>query len=155
MNRLRYYLDILFPYIATLILWRMSSPLWNPCGVLAIIPIFYYSFCRPRDYFWVFALIGCFLIDSNFDSVLFWTTMYAITYSVDGFQSYIDLSRQRHDGLYIFMAFFGICMLISGIIAAVATNSFGVIFNSLWLFCWASVLYIPFAAIARNLGDRP
>ena len=35
-----------FPFIAVIVLWRLSVAFWNPAGILAIIPIFYCSFVR-------------------------------------------------------------------------------------------------------------
>jgi hypothetical protein len=29
------------PWLAVIILWRLSNWFWNPAGVLALIPIFY------------------------------------------------------------------------------------------------------------------
>jgi len=153
MKKLLYYLDLIFPFAATLILWRLDSQLWNPDGILAILPIFYYSFVRPRGFFLPFAILGCFLLDYNFDTLLFWTTMFAIAYGAYGFQSYIDIARQKMDGLYIFMFFFGISLVILGAWATIATLSLWPMLETIWLFLWGTVLYIPFVALAKKLQN--
>ncbi|MCL2331084.1 MAG: hypothetical protein FWC61_00885 [Proteobacteria bacterium] len=155
MKKLTHYLDIIFPFAATLILWRLDSRVWNPGGILAILPIFYYSFVRPRGFFLPFAILGCFLLDYNFDTLLFWTTMFAISYGVYGFQSYLDISRQKFDGLYVFMFFFGLCLLILGAWAMAATMSLRPAPETIWLFLWVTVLYMPFVALAKKISAAP
>ncbi|MDR1337473.1 MAG: hypothetical protein LBJ73_00400 [Rickettsiales bacterium] len=139
----------LFPFFAVLLLWRLSFPFWNPGGILALIPIFYYSFIKPVDWFVLFAAAFCFLIDYKSDTLLFWTAVYCFFYSVNGFQNFVDLTRQKNDGLPVFMAYFGVPALI---LAAVGWTWVGFI-RAAWLLCWLSVLYIPFAALAKRVND--
>ncbi|MBQ7185813.1 MAG: hypothetical protein IJR92_03340, partial [Alphaproteobacteria bacterium] len=69
---------ILFPFLITVILWRLSTPWVNPAGVLAIIPIFYCSFIRPVSYFTFFSILFCFLIDYKFGTLFMWTIFYCM-----------------------------------------------------------------------------
>lgn len=148
---LRQIFKTLFPYILVLLLWRLSLNFWNPCGVLALIPIFYFSFIKPVAWFTFFAVIFCFLIDYNCDSLLFWTSIYCIFYAFSRFQSLIDLTRQEKDGLFMFMSFFGFGILVLTIIGF---NFIGLI-HSVWLFLWASILYIPIVALSKRItNDR-
>lgn len=151
MKKIKHYFNILFPFMAVLFLWRLSSPWLNPCGILAVIPIFYYSFVRPREFFVPVAILGCLLLDYNFDTVLFWTIMYCLAYVLNGFQSYVDITRQKHDGLYIFMAFYGLCLIMLGVWSAGATLSLYPILQIIWLFMLGTVLYIPFVALCKKL----
>ena len=105
------YLQIAFPFLITIALWRLSNPWINPAGVLAMIPIFYCSFIRPVPYFTAFAILFCFLIDYNFDTVIFWTTLYCTYYAVMNIQTIIDLTHTKRYGLCAFMIFFGIASL--------------------------------------------
>lgn len=140
-----------FPYLAVLLLWRLSASFWNPGGILALIPIFYYSFIKPIRKFSLFAVIFCFLIDYKFDSLLFWTSFYCLFYAINGFQSVIDLTRQKNDGIFVFMMYFG----ISSILLAIIGFSFIGFVHALWLFLWMAILYIPFVIIAKRItNDR-
>lgn len=138
-----------FPFLAVLLLWRLSIPMWNPAGMLALIPIFYYSFVRTTNWFTPFAALFCFLIDYKSDTVLFWTCIYCLFYAVNGFQNFIDLTRQRDDGWMIFMGYIGVPALI----LAIAGFSWTGLWRAIWLFCWLSILYIPFVALARRIDN--
>lgn len=138
-----------FPFIAVLVLWRLSIAFWNPAGILAIIPIFYCSFVRPVPWFAPFAVIFCFLIDYRFDSLVYWTVMYCLFYAANGFQSFIDLSRLDKNALQVFMAFFGISTLILSFMNFNLDN----ILRAIWLFAWVSTLYIPITALIKKVYD--
>jgi len=143
------YLKLFFPFLITLVLWRLSAPFWNPGGILALIPIFYYSFIRPIPWFALYGGIFCFLIDYKFDSLLFWTFMYCLFYAANGFQNYVDLPRQKNDGILVFMGYFGAC----AIILLLMGFSFVGLARAIWLFMWISILYIPLTALAKRLAD--
>lgn len=138
-----------FPFIAVIILWRLSVSFWNPAGILAIIPIFYSSFVNPVPWFAPFAVVFCFLIDYRFDSLVFWTVMYCLFYAINGFQNIFDLSRVEKNALYIFMAFFG----LSTLILSFMNFNFSNIIRAIWLFAWVSTLYIPITALIKKVCD--
>jgi hypothetical protein len=155
MTKLSSYFKLLFPFATVFFLWRLSGPGLNPCGILVLIPVFYYSFASPRDFFVPAAILGCLLLDYNFDTVLFWTIMYCLTYALNGFQSYVDITRQKRSGLYLFMAFYGFCLTLLGIWSAGGSGSFYPIFQIIWLFLWGTVLYIPFVVLAHKVDSLP
>lgn len=135
------YLQILFPFLITIVLWRLSYPWINPAGILAIIPIFYCSFIKPVDYFALFAILMCFLIDYKFNTVLFWTSWYCIYYVVSNLQTVIDLTHTKKSGVYAFMPFFGIGVLSLCIWDFSFINLLiGIL---MWTLC--SAVYIPIA----------
>lgn len=138
-----------FPFIAVIILWRLSVAFWNPAGILAIIPIFYSSFVKPVPWFAPFAVTFCFLIDYRFDSLVFWTVMYCLFYAINGFQNIIDLSRVDKNAINIFMIFFG----ISTLILSFMNFNFSNIIRAIWLFAWVSTLYIPITALIKKVCD--
>lgn len=148
-NKLLKFLKSAFPYIIVLILWRLSITFWNPAGILAIIPIFYCSFVRPVPWFAPFAIIFCFLIDYRFDSLIYWTVMYCLFYAANGFQSFVDLSRQDKNALQIFMFFFGTSILILSFLHLNISN----LLRSIWLFAWVSTLYIPITTLIKRVCD--
>ena len=65
------FLRISFPFLLTVALWRLSGNFWNPAGILAIIPIFFCSFVRPVNWFGLFSVFMCFVIDYKFETVCF------------------------------------------------------------------------------------
>ncbi len=127
------------PFLAVIILWRLQLHFWNPGGILALIPIFYYSFVRPVRGFTAVSVLFCFLIDYAFDTKLFWTTMYFIAYAINGFQYFIDLPRADKNAIVPFMIFLGLSLFI----LMVVNISWTVIGRSIALFIWMSVIYTP------------
>jgi len=138
------------PFLAVIILWRLQLHFWNPGGVLALIPIFYYSFVRPVPWFAPFSILFCFLIDYSCDTKLFWTTMYFIAYAVNGFQYFIDVQRADKNALVPFMIFFGLSLVILMII----NLSWVMIFRCICMFLWACAIYIPITGLMKKVhGD--
>lgn len=133
------YLRLLFPFIITIALWRISVPWINPAGILAIIPIFYCSFIRPVSYFTPFAILICFLIDYKFNTVLMWTTCYCAFYAVMNIQSFIDLTHTNKSGVYAFMGFVGTVILLM----TVANLSFMNFLSGMVMFAVLTIMYIP------------
>ncbi len=147
MNKVVYFLRKIWPFLITLILWRLSASFSNPAGILALTTVFFYSFVKPIDWFPVFSLFICFLIDYRCNLPLFWTILYCLFYAVNGFQNYIDATHTSKDGLYLFMTFIGFgffILMFSGL-------NLVVISNNLWLFIWLSVLYIPITALDKRI----
>ncbi len=143
------YLQILFPFLITIMLWRLSMPWLNPAGILAIIPIFYCSFIKPVPYFTAFAILFCFLIDYKFDTVIFWTALYCAYYAIMNIQTIIDLTHTRKFGLYAFMVFFGIaslCMMMWYL------NWFG-FFGGILMFVVTTLLYIPITMLTKAASN--
>ena len=137
------------PFLITLFLWRLSVYFWNPAGILALIPIFYYTFVKPIRFFAVFGFIFCFLIDYRCNLPLFWTTLYCLFYAINGFQKYTDLTHTDNNAWYIFMLFIGIGIFLLTISGFTWKN----FINNLWLFIWLSVLYIPITSLDKS-GKR-
>ena len=131
------------PFLMTLILWRLSLYFWNPAGILALIPIFYYTFVRPVNGFAWFGLLFCFLIDYRCNLPLFWTCIFCLFYAIDGFQNYIDIQHMDNHALFGFMAFSGIGILMLIFSGLTLAN----MINNIWLFTWLNVLYIPITSV--------
>lgn len=127
------------PFLITLVLWRLSVSFWNPAGILSLIPIFYYTFVRPINWFVLFGLLFCFLIDYRCNLPLFWTSMFCLFYAINGFQTYTDITHMDNNGLYAFLSFIGFGFIILSFNNLTLSN----FINNLWLFGWMSVLYIP------------
>lgn len=139
MNNVIYILKHIMPFLMTLFLWRLSVYFWNPAGILALIPVFYYTFVRPINYFAIFSFFICFLIDYRCNLPLFWTSLFCLFYAISGFQNYIDLQHTNNNAVYAFMTFTGIGIFLLIISGFSWTN----LINNLWLFLWMSILYIP------------
>ena len=135
----------IMPFIITLVLWRLSLYFWNPAGILALIPIFYYTFVKPIKFFVLFGLIFCFLIDYRCNLPLFWTSLFCLFYAINGFQTYTDVSHSEDNDVYFFMIFIGVGMLLLTISSFTWKN----LLNNLWLFAWLSALYTPVTALDK------
>ena len=133
------FLRTIFPFLLTIGLWRLIHPIWNPGGILAIIPIFFCTFIRPRDYFLIFSIIMCICLDYSFETVCFWVAIYCFFFAVNGFQNILDLTRMDFDGIAAFMFFLGITILIQ-----IFTNFTWLnIANGIWIFILVTAWYRP------------
>lgn len=141
------FLKAVFPFLLTIALWRLSSPFWNPGGILALIPVWYYVFVRHIPWFGLFGAIVCFLIDYKFNTTFLWTSIYCLFYAVNGFQSVVDLNQMEHDAVSAFMLFIGVGILIS----VVGAFSFTNILRGVWMFLFASALYIPIIQLTKRV----
>lgn len=145
-----FFLRKISPFLAVIILWRLQLHFWNPAGILAIIPVFYYSFVRPTPWMPLCSILFCFLIDYTSDTKLFWTCAYFIAYAVNGFQYFIDLQRADKNALIPFMIFLGAALFI----LMVSNLSWTMMGRSIWLFLWISFLYLPITKLlAKVHGD--
>ncbi|MCL1902008.1 MAG: hypothetical protein FWG18_00075 [Alphaproteobacteria bacterium] len=154
MKQLKIIFNAIFPFAITLVFWRLSTPFWNPCGILAMIPIFYYSFISPRSGFLPFALFICFLIDYNFDTMLFWTSMFAITYSANYFQTVLRVAVTRESGLWSFAAFMGACLVILGIAAFFTTWAFTALGQMIWIWALTVMGYFGWIKLGAKLTNN-
>jgi len=139
MHKIIPFLKNSMPFLMTLILWRLSVYFWNPAGILALIPIFYYTFVRPINCFALFAFIFCFLIDYRCNLPLLWSSIFCLFYAVSGFQNYIDIQHMDNNAQLGFMIFSGIGILLLIFSGLTWMN----LVNNIWLFIWLNVLYIP------------
>ncbi len=138
------------PFLAVIILWRLQTQYFNPGGILAIIPIFYYSFVRPIKWMPLMSIVFCFLIDYNMDTKLFWTCAYCIAYAINGFQYFLDLQRADKNAIVPFMIFIGAALFI----LMVANLSWIMIGRVLWVFVWMVILYTPITGLLKMVhGD--
>ena len=137
------FLRISMPFLMTLILWRLSMYFWNPAGILALIPVFFYTFVRPIHGFALFGLFFCFLIDYRCNVPLFWTCIYCLFYAINGFQNYIDIQHMDNNGLLLFSVFSGIGILLLIFSGLTWVN----LVNNIWLFVWINVLYTPITSL--------
>lgn len=143
------YLQIAFPFLLTIALWRLSCPWANPAGVLCIIPIFYCSFIRPVRYFSTFALLMCFLLDYKFGGNFMWTIYYCLCYMILNLQTAIDLTHTKKSGVYAFMIFFGIIILFMFLQHINFVN----LLYAIVVFAITSVLYIPLVVTIRAVQN--
>lgn len=142
-------LQVLFPFLVTIGLWRLSVPWINPAGILAIIPIFYCSFIRPVPYFAPFAILVCFLIDYKFNTLLIWTIFYCMFYVVINLQTFLDLTHTNHDGIYPFTGFVGTVILL----LVMSHLSFTNLLSGIVTFLILGIMYIPITTTVQAVQD--
>ena len=145
MNNVILFLKKTFPFFITLFLWDLSVSFWNPAGILALIPIFYYSFIRPVDWFAIYGLLFCFLIDYRCDLTLLWTFIFCMFYALTGFQKIFDLTHTDNNAVNVFMVFIGIGIFVLTISGFTWLN----LVHNIWLFAWLTILYTPITALDR------
>lgn len=145
MNTVVNFIKKSWPFIITLALWRLSATFWNPAGILALITIFFYSFVKPIEWFPLFSLLICLLIDYRCNLPLFWTIMYCLFYAINGFQNYVDAPHTENNALYLFTGFIGFGFFILLFYNLTWTG----LLNNLWLFIWLNILYIPITALDK------
>lgn len=150
MNKFLFFLNKSWPFLITLFLWRLSVAFWNPAGILALIPIFYYTFVKHVNWFVIFGLLFCFLIDYRCNLPLFWTTLFCVFYAINGFQNYIDVQNVEKNALFVFAFFTGIGFFILTLLNLTWNNTI----NNIWLFIWANVLYIPITSLDDALQHK-
>ena len=143
------YLQIAFPFLLTIALWRLSCPWVNPAGVLCIIPIFYCSFIRPVRYFSPFALLMCFLLDYKFGGNFMWTIYYCLCYMILNLQTAIDLTHTKKSGVYAFMIFFSVIILFMFLQHINLVN----LLYAVVVFAITSTLYIPMVVTIRAVQN--
>lgn len=143
------FLRAAFPFLLTIGLWRLSDPFWNPAGVLAIIPIFVCSFVRPVNWFPIFSILMCLVIDYKFETVCYWIAMYCLFFAINGFQSFIDLTRMDKYAILIFMIFCGVMLLIQLIVNFTFANCV----RAVWIFSWCSALYLPITMLIQRVRN--
>lgn len=138
-----------FPFVMVIALWRLALPVWNPAGVLALVPIFFCSFVQPVPYFMGMGILFSFLIDYNSNTLFFWTALYCFVYAINGFQNYIDLPRAANRAIVPFMIYFG-----AGILFLVLAHfGWAVLARGLWTFIWAAILYTPIVMLIQGARD--
>ncbi|MDR1697267.1 MAG: hypothetical protein LBR41_03575 [Rickettsiales bacterium] len=126
------------PYIITIALWRLEFPIFNPGGILALVPIFYYSFIRHKKWFPLFAAAMCFLIDKNIGTVAWFGGVYLAAYAFWGLQNFISLRDNENLSIAGFLAI-GVFPL--AIWTACNTGAFLYVFYGIWLFAWLYAAY--------------
>ena len=150
MKRIYRFLDAIFPFAITLVLWRLSFPIINPCGVLAIVPIFYYSFISDRREFLPMAVLGCFLIDYGFGTMLLWTTAFCAAYAANHLQTAFRFAVTARHGLYSFAGFTALCLLILGAWSFFETGGVNALAQAVWIWALTVGGYLGWIKIMRN-----
>ena len=148
-EKLVHFLRVAFPFLLTVGLWRMSMPFWNPAGILAIIPIFFCTFVKPVNWFVIFSILMCFVIDYKFETVCFWVAMYCLFFATYNFQNIFDISKIDKNGLPAFMTFFGICVAIQTIVNFSLLN----LLNGFGLFVFVSLMYLPITLLIKRVNN--
>lgn len=142
-----HYMRLWFPFLLTVGLWRLSSPFWNPAGVLAIIPIFFCTFVKPVNWFLLFSVLMCVALDYKFETVCLWLAMYCLVYSINAFQNWIDIKRIDNNALIAFMVFFGMSVMI----LVISNMTFANLGRGIWMFVWGCAMYLPITQLIKKV----
>ncbi|MDR0967803.1 MAG: hypothetical protein LBL75_03190 [Rickettsiales bacterium] len=144
-------INILLPFFATIFLWRLTSNFFNPGGILVMIPVFYYSVFLGRTEFIPMAILGCFLLDINFNTTLLWTILFCVFYGVINLQNIINPYMQKMRGIYLFMCFIGAGVIMISIWDMFQTSSFIPLLWGAWVFIITAALYLPITYLFQRV----
>ncbi|MDR1071039.1 MAG: hypothetical protein LBL21_00125 [Rickettsiales bacterium] len=143
-----------FPFAITVTLWYLSAPRFNPFGILALIPVFYYRFRRPAEYWFPFGLLMCFLMDFNAGTLFLFSSVFLLTDLLNVFFGILE--KEGDSGFYVksFSMFIGLAALFALVCGIFETRRFFAFFaGSVWLYLWLLILYFPFVALFKWVGN--
>ena len=145
----------LFPYYITITLWYLSAPRFNPFGVLALIPIFYYMFYLRAKYWTAFGFLVCFLLDFSAGTKFLFSALFLLANVLNTSMGIFENDNSSRIGVRKFGMFTGIMALLMLVYAIFNTNHFfGFVFGIIWLYLWLFVMYIPLVVLFRRVeGD--
>jgi hypothetical protein len=135
-----------FPYVLTLGLWYLTSPILNPFGILAMIPVFYCTFCAKIRGFFPFGFLICFLLDFNAGTMFLFCSAFLLFYAANSAFGITDAGF----GMRPFAIF---AALLSSLLFfhEIYDSRFWVI--TVWLvliYCWLCMMYMPLAVLLRS-----
>ena len=142
-----------FPYAVTLALWYLSGPRFNPFGILALIPVFYYMFSHHIKYGFPFGLLICFLVDYSAGTLFLFSSVFLISNALN---SFYGLFENEGNGFNIkkfnlFLLVMSIFMLVDAVFNS--SHFWRFLIGIAWLYLWLLILYLPFVALFRRVGN--
>jgi hypothetical protein len=147
-------LKSVFPYVLAVSLWALPDPRFNPFGILAMIPAFYYMFiARVRGWKW-FGFMICFLLDYNAGTLFVFSGMFLIAIAANILFGIFDMEE---DGLAVkkFGLFIVPSLLALFIFQATGYPGFWIqLAGALWLCALVMILYLLLSALMRWADDR-
>jgi len=144
------FLRAAFPFALTLFLWRLGTAWFNPAGMLALIPIFYCTFIRPKPWFAPFGIIMCFLLDYKSDTLLYWTSVFCLCYAANGMQTAFDITQAAKRGAGMFAALFSAAIMI---ISLPHLTNIANTLRMVWTIAWECAAYFPITFIIKRVAD--
>ncbi|MDR3208488.1 MAG: hypothetical protein LBT45_01415 [Rickettsiales bacterium] len=145
-----------FPFVATIILWYLSEPRFNPFGILSLVPIFYYRFCYPVKRWFFFGFLMCFLLDFNAGTLFLFSSVFLLMDALNAFFGILE--KDSGSGFYIksFSMFLGLAVFFIFSFEVFGAHRFFVFLaGAVWLYFWLFLLYFPFVALFKWIGhDR-
>jgi hypothetical protein len=135
-------------------LWYLSIPRFNPFGILALIPVFYYRFRRPTEYWFPFGFLMCFLLDFNAGTLFLFSAVFLLMDLLNVFFGILE--KEGDAGFYVksFNMFTGLAALFVFVCGLFdIRHFFAFALGAAWLYLWLLVLYFPFVALFRWVGN--
>jgi len=142
-------IKIIFPYILTIALWALPNPRVNPFGILAIVPLFYYMFCRHAPHWGWFGFFICFLLDYNADTFFLFSGAFVLTNAVNILFGVFD--QGSGFSAREFNMFFVPLLLALMLFRMVELPGFWIhLVGTLWLYAWIMPLYFVLVALVKR-----
>jgi hypothetical protein len=159
MNKIRLYLlklKIFLPLFFALILLNLPNNIFNPGGILCLIPIFYYFIYNPKymNFLMVFFLL--LLLDYYQNQNVLWSFLFICFYVALSIQKTIIIKNQNMNSFVFFIVFVAAGCLIQfiSIILSVSlewVDIMKIFGKELWVIVLLSALYIPFSFIFNKI----
>ncbi len=147
------FLKKIFPCFILLFLLYFQNPVLNPGGILAIIPIYFYTLYYPSLLPLPISLIGVFLIDYYYNMDSIWLIFFLIIYLFLSFQKWIDLKKQNFYSITFFSIIVITLFSLSAISMSLRYGSHFFLFRTFWTVILLIVLYTPMAKIFNRLAE--
>jgi uncharacterized membrane protein len=151
---------MIIPALLAMLLLFLPSPVLNPGGILALIPVFYFFVKSPKYMNFFVSLFFIMVLDYNQDTIFIWTFLFILMYVAMSFQKVIILKEQEFSAALFFFVF---------VLAGLLTQWFGIIWpgnlgwadsfvlllKALWTAVLSGALYIPASwFFMRFVDDR-
>lgn len=151
---LKDFLKRIFPCFIMIFLLYFQNPILNPGGILALIPIYFYSIYYPSLLPFPISLIGIFLIDYYYHMNTIWLLFFLVFYLFLSFQKWIDLKKQS----FFSIAFFSLTVVtflgVSAISMSIRYNYHYFLFQIIWTLILLIGLYIPMTKTFNRLAEN-
>jgi hypothetical protein len=145
----------IFPYAITISLWYLSGPRYNPFGILALIPIFYYMFSAREKNWFGFGFLMCFLIDFSAGTLFLFSSVFLLSKALNDFYGFLENEGNGFNvrKFNMFLMMLSLSMFVYAIFNARFFWNF--LAGIVWLYIWLLILYLPFVALFRRVkNDR-
>ncbi len=141
----------ILPTALLLIFWNLSHPIWNPGGILMVIPAFFFIIYYPNKLPFSIAFLMFLLLDYTNDTLLMHTFLFLLIYGVLGIQNIFNLTQQKMNSWFFFSCIMSCALIIMGAISSIASGALISLTMLIWTIILTCCLYYPLSLIFNKL----